>query len=74
MNSALKTVKIDGHETGTFTIILVEQISLNTVLPYPASITSLKSQEAGFVSGVSRSTFRFIKFLQFLVLSVFKIM
>lgn len=44
MNSPLKALKIDGHKR-IITMILVEQINLSTVLPYPASITSLESQE-----------------------------
>lgn len=39
MDFALKIIKIDGHKTGPFSIILVEQMSLGTVLLCPASVT-----------------------------------
>lgn len=43
MDFAVKIIKIDGHKTGLFSIILVEQVSLGTVLLCPASVTYSKA-------------------------------
>lgn len=39
MDIVLKPMMSNGHKTGHFSIILVEQVSFGTVLFYPASVT-----------------------------------
>lgn len=43
MDFVLKTMMINGHKTGPFSVILVEQVSLGTMLLYPASVTESKT-------------------------------